>query len=67
MGSTDATSVTADLGLRCPRCSSAWSHVLNTRRLTTGQVRRYRQCHHCQTRFTTLELTLPDLAGHRRR
>ncbi len=56
-----------DPGMRCPNCASAWSHVTHSRPLPSGRIRRYRVCHHCQTKFTTLELSLGEASqgvGH---
>lgn len=43
-----------DQGLRCPRCNSAFTPVLYTRKAFRG-VRRVRECVHCKTRFTSYE------------
>ena len=43
-----------DMGLRCPKCNSAFTPVIYTRPAMRG-VRRVRECVHCKTRFTSYE------------
>lgn len=38
----------------CPKCGGK-SFVLRTRKLSNGQVRRFRYCEECDTYFQTLE------------
>lgn len=45
-----------DLGLRCPKCNSAFTPVIYTRPSLRG-VRRVRECVHCKARFTSYERT----------
>lgn len=47
-------------GLCCPRCGCAWTRVVRTVRLASGQVRRRRQCQHCGLAFSTMEGLAPS-------
>lgn len=46
----------------CPKCTSG-TYVLNSRTPSTDTVRRRRQCHTCQHRFSTLESMVDTPAG----
>ena len=41
--------------MRCPACGSESTHVIDTAREPTGNIRRRRECHTCKKRFSTLE------------
>lgn len=42
--------------MKCPFCSNLSNRVIDKRSvLTTGEIRRRRECLHCQGRFTTYE------------
>lgn len=54
--------------MRCPRCDSLGSRVLDSRPLRNGKaIRRRRECEHCGTRYTTyeqIEIRLPAVVKH---
>ncbi len=41
--------------MKCPSCGSESTHVIDTAREPTGNIRRRRECHACKRRFSTLE------------
>jgi hypothetical protein len=45
-------------GLDCPRCGCKHFHVLYTRAVLGGRIRRRRECRHCGRRITTHEVSL---------
>jgi transcriptional regulator NrdR family protein len=47
--------------MKCPKCNSI-SAVLDSRPTESGTVRRRRKCmkNRCQTRFTTVEVQIPN-------
>ena len=54
--------------MRCPRCDSLGSRVLDSRPLRGGKaIRRRRECEHCGERYTTyeqIEMRLPAVIKH---
>ncbi len=42
-------------GLECPRCGCRHFHVLYTRAVSGGRIRRRRECRYCGRRMTTHE------------
>ena len=46
-------------GMRCEECD-ALAHVIDSRGLTSGGVRRRRECRRCGARFTTIEVKMDD-------
>jgi transcriptional regulator NrdR family protein len=61
-----ATAELVAVGIACSRCGSTRSFVTHTRPLATGRIRRYRRCLACDSKFTTLEVRLRDLASMHR-
>lgn len=41
--------------MKCPNCQNDNNKVVNTVRLKTGNVRRYRRCLSCGNKFVTIE------------
>ena len=41
--------------MKCPACGSESTHVIDTARELTGNIRRRRECMACKKRFSTLE------------
>ncbi len=41
--------------MKCPHCGSESTHVIDTARELTGNIRRRRECKACKKRFSTLE------------
>ncbi len=41
--------------MKCPNCGSESTHVIDTAREQTGNIRRRRECNACKKRFSTLE------------
>lgn len=47
--------------MRCPSCSYDDDRVLDTRiQKDGGAIRRRRECNHCKTRFSTMEILVSD-------
>lgn len=50
------------IGMACPECGHSSSEVKDSRPAPRGRIRRRRQCHHCQAKYTTYEVASRDVA-----
>ena len=48
--------------MNCPKCNAKKCGVIDSRKLADNTVRRRRECRGCGYRFTSLEMTIVDLA-----